>query len=147
MRFAALAKKVPLTLKHEHDADGIIENQNLLNIEFENIDDLLVEARKLITNGEYRESQGLRVINNVITDEIFARNIYKIIEEQQSEYSFETINKIDTSEFQKEYVERFDLNDFYKALVSKINKGLMYEMPVQFFKGYYIKLKERRTMR
>ena len=147
MRFAALAKKVPLTLKHEHDADGILENQNLLNIEFENIDDLLVEARKLITNNEYRESQGLRVINNVITDEIFARNIYKIIEEQQSEYSFETINKIDTSEFQKEYVERFDLNDFYKVLVSKINKGLMYEMPVQFFKGYFIKLKERRTMR
>lgn len=143
MRYAALAHKVPLTLRHEHDADGILENQDSLNIQFDTVDEVLNEARQMLTNDKYKAEREELVSNNVITDAVFARNIRLILDKQISEYKFDDIPKIDTSTFQEEYIKRFKEEDYYKTFASKQNKRMLYIEPYSFIKGSIYKLKER----
>ena len=143
MRYAALAKKAPLTLKHEHDSDGILEKQETLNIEFDNIEDLLIEARKLLNEKEYCKVRGLDIQNAVITEEVFARNIGSIIQNRKSEFVFEDIKYMDTSEFQREYVERFKTEMFYEACARKNNKKLLFVLPISYIRGILIKIRKR----
>ena len=147
MRYAALAGKIPLTLKHEHDADGILENQDQLGIQFKTVEGVLNEAEKLIVDVQYREKKGLIVKNSVITEEIFARNLKLIIENKRSEYTFGDIKEIDTLEFQKEYVARFKVDDYYKTIASKINKNLLFVLPKEFTKGVFLKLRDRKRVK
>lgn len=144
MRYAALASKVPITLRHDHDADGILENQDDLNVQFDTIEEVILEARKLLMDSQYYRERSLMINKSVINDKTFARNINLILDKQSSEYKFDIIPRIDTSEFRQEYVNRFRKEDFYTAFSSKKNKKLLKVEPLFFIIGALFKWKERR---
>lgn len=143
MRYAALARKVPLTLKHEHDADGILENQETLNVEFDEVDELISEARRLLMDSDYCKRRGIQIRNSVLTEDGFASNLDTIIKDKKSRYVFERIELMDTTEFQREYVERFEIEQFYLACTRRMNKRMLFVLPMSYIRGILIKIRKR----
>lgn len=143
MRFAALAHKVPITLKHDHDADGILIDQEKLGVEFENYQDYLNEIDKLLSDDSYRKQQENRVQNAVISEKEFAENIDLVIKEHRTTYSFDIINKLDTSKFREEYKNRYRIAILYKTIARKENAVLIKYFPKEFIVVLILKIKER----
>ena len=75
MNYAATAGKIPITLKHNHDADGLLFNQSKLKIEYEDMDTLLQDVDKLLENPEYLKEREALLNGSVITEEKFRREL------------------------------------------------------------------------
>lgn len=134
MNYAASAGRLPLTLKHNHDADGLLFNQNNLGIEFDTVEELLEEVDKLLTDQQYLKTKEKKLSESVISEERFEINLKSLIENKTTEYDINT-EYIDTIEFRKEYIERFDYDaSLIKAVARKRNKSLVLNFPTSFIK-------------
>lgn len=118
MRYAALAHKVPITLRHDNDADGILLNQEKLGIEFDNYKDYLDEINKLLSNEDYRKKKEISVYNSVMTETDFNLNLELLIKEHKTKYSFDDIPRFDTSKFRSEYKNRYSKKLYIKPLLA-----------------------------
>lgn len=135
MRYAALASKVPVTLRHDNDADGILFNQAELGIEFDSYDNFINEIDKLLTDENYRKSKEALVSEAIMTETVYKNNIRSLIEQNTTEFSLEMPDEIDTSQFRSEYINRINLNQtIMMAIANKRNKTLLYEYPLIFVK-------------
>ena len=143
MRYAAMARKIPITLKHNNDADGILINQHQLGIEFEDYDEYISEIHRLLSNDVYRAEKEDRVSSSVLREEDFARNLKLLIEENTTEYYFKDIERFDTTEFRSEYKKRYTKEQLCKTIAKKSNLRLMRFFPKEFILGLLIKIKER----
>ena len=66
-----------------------------------------------------------------------------LIKSQKTEYSFEKINRFDTSEFRKEYKKRYSKKTLYKTVAQKRNIGIIKYLPIEFFVGGILRVKEK----
>ena len=143
MRYAAMARKIPITLKHNNDADGILINQHQLGIEFEDYDEYISEIHRLLSNDIYRAEKEVMVSSSVLREEDFARNLKLLIEENRTEYYFKDIERFDTTEFRSEYKKRYTNEQLYKTIAKKSNVRLIRFFPKEFILGFFSKIKER----
>lgn len=145
MRYAAYAGKIPLTLKHGDDHEGILFNQAERGIEFDTYEEVIEEADKLIKDNKYREVKEQMLIGAVISEEQFANNIKKIIEFQTSDYHFDDINPIDTTEFKKTYINRIDdiQGLLANCIVNSNNYLIMFRFPRLLIKRIVNKIRQR----
>lgn len=143
MRYAALAHKVPITLKHDNDADGILIDQDKLGIEFDDYQKYLDEIHKLLSDEKYRKQQEDKVKNAVINENDFAENIKLLIEENRTTFHFDVINKLDTLNFRKEYKNRYSVSMLYKSFAKRESFVLIKSFPIEYFVGVFIKIKEK----
>ena len=143
MRYAALANKVPITLKHGNDADGILINQAQLGIEFDDYQDYIDEIDKLLTNVEYRKKKEKLVADSTLTEKSFSDNLKTLIDDQKTQFSFKHIPRFDTTEFRKEYENRYSDKDLYRSFAKKNNVALIRYFPIEIIKGSFIKMKEK----
>ena len=67
MNYSATAGKLPLTLKHGNDSDGLLFNQGNLGIEYNNVEEMLTDIDKLLTNNQYLKNKELALKDSVIT--------------------------------------------------------------------------------
>jgi len=141
MRYAALAHKVPVTLRHGNDADGILINQSDLGIEFDEHENYISEIHKLLSDDKYRELKENLVEQSVLTEERFAYNLKRLIEEHKTEFTFTEIPLFDTTEFRKEYQRRFSADMLYKTIAQKSNIKIARFLPSEFIYGSLIMLK------
>lgn len=147
MKYCAYAKKLPITLKHNNDSDGLLLNQKTAQIEYETMDELIADVDKLLTDAAYlRKREGL-LEGTVITEERFVNNLKNTIENHKTDYNHSFL-EMDTTKFQAEYLERFHLADEKRDLVLYINRSLFYHFPWMFivalkkFAGKILKNKE-----
>lgn len=141
MRYAAIANKLPITLKHEQDSDNILINQNKLGIEFNTVEEIVEEIDKIITNNNYRHNKELNMKNAVLSEIDFAENIKLIMEKQQTNFSIELENRIDTSIFKAEYLNRISIDHVKMSSIAKrINRTLFFDYPFLFIKKVVISL-------
>lgn len=143
MRYAALARKVPITLRHGNDADGILINQSELGIEFDYYQDYILEIYRLLSNDDYRKSKENLVENSVLTESRFASNLKLLIDEHKTELQFDKIQRFDTTEFRLEYKRRFTKEILYKLIGQKSNLKMLRYFPVEFALGIIIRIKEK----
>ena len=133
MRFSAIAGKLPLTLKHEDDSAGILENQSDLGIEFDSYEELIDEIKKSLSDLEYRHRKELALQTSVMSEKEFRENLKKLVEHHITDYSFGELVPIDTSRFRKEYLERFDyFQDIVKEIALIRNGDLVFNFPKEF---------------
>lgn len=138
MNFAASAGKLPLTLKHNNDADGLLFNQSELQIEYDTKEELLRDADRLLNDAEYLSLREEKLKGCVITEERFEKNLKNLINSGATEFDVYT-EAIDTSEFRAEYDKRFALfKEALRILTTKNCRPLMFNFPFVFF-TYYIK--------
>ena len=127
-------------MRHEHDADGILMNQEQLGIEYDDLESMLTDIDKIIENDNYRKDKEVLLEGSVMTENRFANNIKNLIENHATEFSY-SVNMIDTQNFRKEYIERFNFEQsLYNAIVNKINKSLALDYPFFFSKAIIKKL-------
>lgn len=143
MRYAAIAGKVPITLKHGNDSDGILINQDKLGIEFETYQDYINEIDLLLLDSSYRARKEKMLKDSVYDEELFTSELGKVIKENKSSYQFDAINKLDTTEFRNEYKRRYKKRDLYKSIASKKNLWAVIYFPKEFILGLLIKIKEK----
>lgn len=143
MRYAALANKVPITLKHDNDSDGLLINQDSLGIEFENYDEYISEIDKLLLDEVYRHEKEILLRNSVYDEKMFADELELIIKEHKSKTKFEKINEYDTSKFRREYKNRYNKNRLYESIANKNNICLIKYFPKEFAIRCILKLKEK----
>lgn len=143
MRYAAIAHKIPITLKHDNDADGILINQDKLGIEFEDYNDYINEIDKLLSDDLYRKEQEYNVGQSVITADIFKKNIECIIKEHKTQYKFEIINRLNTNKFRKEYKNRYKKSVMYRTIAKKGQPIMIMQMPIVYLIGLIVRIKEK----
>lgn len=132
MKYSALAGKIPITLKHSADSDGLLLNQKQAKIEYNSYKELLNDMDRLLSDGNYLKEREALLEGTVITEERFVNNVRGVIEEHKTDYEHEIV-EIDTSEFQKEFYERFDYKKERDGIVNYINRSLYSSMPWMFW--------------
>ncbi len=140
MRYAALAGKIPVTLKHNNDSDGLLINQEKLGVEFEDYDDYISEIDLLLSNEAYRTQKEKCMKNTVIDEETFNKNLDKLIKEHKTEFFFNKIRKYDTSEFRAEYKKRFSEKTICELIANKKSLFLFAYFPIKYLKGVMYKI-------
>lgn len=132
MKYSALAGKIPITLKHSADSDGLLLNQKQAKIEYNSYEDLISDIDRLLSDEKYLKEREQLLEGTVITEKRFVNNVRGVIEEHKTDYEHEIV-EIDTSEFQKEFYERFDYKKERDEIVNYINRSLYSSMPWMFW--------------
>lgn len=128
MKYSANAGKIPVTLKHESDSDGLLIDQGNRRIEYETFDELIVDVDKLLNDSEYLAEREALLKGSVITEERFIKNVRLAIEEHHTDYEHGG-ERIDTSKFKQEFYDRFDINTAKDQMSSLMNRSLFMECP------------------
>lgn len=139
MKYSALAGKLPITLRHNSDSDGLLLNQANCRIEYDTYEDLIEDVDYLLKDADYLKKREKLLIGSVITEQRFVNNIRTVIEEHKTDY-YHKFFELDTSKFRKEYYERFNYNNEILKVAKIRNISLFSYFPVVFIKGFYNKL-------
>lgn len=143
MRYAAMAGKLPITLKHEHDADGILFHQEDLEIEYDDRDTLLKDVDRLLDDEEYRKKREKKMLGSTILEPDFRRNLKTLIDDNVTEYHLK-IAPVDTERFRSEYLKRFNFDQvLMNSVANKMNGSLCTEFPILFIKKILAKICKR----
>ena len=128
MKYAANAGKLPITLRHEKDSDGLLLDQASRKIEYNTYEELIEDVDKLIENPEYLCEREALLRGSVISEERFVNNVRSTVENHYTDYEHEG-KHLDVSQFRKEFYDRFDLRQVKKKVSRKINRSLFRECP------------------
>lgn len=139
MKYSGLARKLPITLRHNSDSDGLLLHQAERRIEYDSVSELLEDVDKLLTDEIYLREREKLLEGSVITEERFANNVQGVIEKHKTDYEH-NFDYIDTTEFRKEYFERFDLKTEKRRNANKINISLFWEFPLLFIENFVEKI-------
>ncbi|OAA86946.1 hypothetical protein [Clostridium ljungdahlii] len=147
MRYAANAGKIPITLRHNNDADGLLFDQNDREIQYDDFDTLVKDLDHLLNDKEYLNTREKKLNGAIMTEECFVRNIGLLIKEKRTEYCYH-IQEVDTADFRDEYRRRYDCKyGFEHAIAKSINRSLIISFPKFFLKKFVSKLKIKFTER
>ena len=146
MQFAADAKKVPLTLRKEGASD---ENKEILlsqdSVEYDDVDSLVAEASRLLTDEEYRLKRGEELKADLISPSDFAKELGSALEKHRTSYEVK-IKDTDTTEFRKQYIIRFSDKTFRQVIASGNKKTLILDFPGLFLKKVFNKVVKKEKL-
>lgn len=134
MRYACNAGKVPLTLKHEHESDGILYRQPELDIEVETYEDAVAEINKLLSDEIYRRTKEEKLQITVFSKKQAADLYRDLIDNHHSIYPV-IIEDVDTRKFRNEYLKRLVFRKLKTSCIAKkTNKALLFSFPFEFIR-------------
>jgi hypothetical protein len=138
-QYAAIAKKIPLTLKHGESAEGILIGQEQLCMEFETLDDIKEEIDRFMSNPDYVKRKEESLTGSVISIEKFEQEIEKLVSENGEGLPI-SYKHIDTENFRETYLQRCTKGSF-DALFARVDRMIVARyFPVRFFKGGIYKI-------
>ena len=119
MHYAVSAHKIPITLKHNHDADGLLFKQDQIKIEYEDVETLEKDVDKLLKDESYLKERENLLLNSEITEEQFKKELNNLILYQKTNYLIK-LDYVDTNDFRKEFLNRFKgIDDISKSFGKK----------------------------
>lgn len=131
-QYAAMAGKVPLTLKHDDITNGFLIGQQNLNIEFTSLDDIYKQIDFLFNNPQTVNEYSKVLKSTVISSQDFEVQLRKLINEQATDFKVET-EQINTDDFIKTYLERLTNNDITKCYAQRsFFRSILRVYPVKF---------------
>lgn len=143
MRFAAYAGRLPVTLRHNDDGEGILSRQDELDIEFDSYEAVIEEIDRLLTDPAYRSRKEETLKIAVVTKEVTLHDYRQLIETQVSPVPV-LLEEFDTAKFQKEYIERLDYRKIQeKCIATGMNIPLAKYFPAAFIRRAWHKLTVR----
>lgn len=118
MRYAANARKIPLTLMHDHDSEGLLLNQKEASIEYHNYEELIKDIDYLLSDKNYLLQRENLLLNSVMTEDRYCKNLYTLLNCKKTEFSID-YSPIDTINFRKEYINRLKFSDILTPFLKK----------------------------
>jgi len=148
LQYAAKAECIPVTLKRswDDDVEGILLNEENLNLTFTEFEDVCNEIDKLITDTSYFMNKKKNLKNSVITEEEFKNRLNNIICNPLSSYD-ENIETKDTYLFRESYKEFLTENDIVNNVINRKNKSLYISFFDLMIKKIIILLKKHTVMK
>lgn len=133
-QFAALAGKVPVTLRYDECNEGLLINQSELNIEFNELEPLYREVERILTDDQYYRRREEQMFHAVISEAEFENKLFSILRGDYVDNI--AYSKLDTQKFRSDYLTRINNDDIDCLLADKesINAGIKY-MPSEFIRG------------
>ena len=128
MKFSAHAKKIPVTLRHNADSDGLLLDQAAAKIDYDTYEALVEDVDRLLKDEQYLRSREALLEGKTITQQRFDNNLRSAIETQTTDYDH-AYEKQDTTEFIAEYYRRFNIAEVYRNICDKQNLPLLLRMP------------------
>lgn len=128
MKYAAHAKKIPITLRHNTDSDGLLIDQAAAKIEYDSYAALVEDVDRLLTDEAYLRSREALLEGKTITQQRFDNNLRSAIETQSTDYDH-AYEQQDTTEFIAEYYRRFCIADVYSAFCNRRNLSVLFRIP------------------
>ena len=115
MQYAAVAGKVPLTLRFEHDSDGLLLNQESIGIMCETFDEMKEDINLLLTDSAYNEAKSRLMEGAVISEQDFDRAVEKLLHENET--GFAIAEEIpDLSGFLKTYLDNISEGEYNRII-------------------------------
>lgn len=128
MKFSAHAKKIPVTLRHNADSDGLLLDQAAAKIEYDSYAALVEDVDRLLTDEAYLRSREALLEGKTITQQRFDGNLRSAIETQSTDYDH-AYEKQNTTEFIAEYYRRFRIADVYDHICNGRHIWVLLRIP------------------
>lgn len=123
MQYAVIAGKLPLTVKHGNDADGILINQHSREIEYDSCEKLIKDVHKLLLDESYLNAREEELKDSILSEEQFNEEVELLLEKGSTSF-IPQITEIDTRAFREDYKKRFSKIDFENVIASRANRSL-----------------------
>lgn len=138
-QYAASAGIVPVTLKHDDDADGYLLNQSRINVNFCKEIDLYKEIDNLILDDSYFSKRKEQMEHAIISSKEFLENIQRLFKNETGlEINY---TDIDIISFRDEYLKRLRYRDIDSFLVNKKTFKTSFKyIPFHLLRGLIIKI-------
>lgn len=133
MQYAAVAGKIPLTLRYKDDCSGILINQDELNVEFDGLPSLKEEIDRLMTDREYLHKRSGQMGSAVISPDTFNNTLKEIIGGNSLGFPIK-FRHVDTETFRKIYLERIGSGEFY-GYFARRSVLIFRQFPLEFGLG------------
>lgn len=134
IQYAAEAGKVPLTLRFEHDPDGLLINQEQLGVVFDSYEDMKKEIDRLLNIPGYREEKGKQMEGAVISEEVFNRTVEKLLAENETGFPIADARP-DMSGFRKMYLENISEGEYNRIIAREGGAAGLRLFPVRYMLG------------
>lgn len=143
-QYAAIAGRLPLTLKYDDGTDGFLINQDDLDIEFNNLEELKLKIHKIINDEEYLKQEEVKITKSVITAEQFEKNLLSLINNKKTDFIL-LYKEINNQNLLKEYVENMTYNKFCNIVAGHRKICVLKLFSKEFIYGICIKIKKKLT--
>lgn len=141
-QYSAVAGKLPITLcEGKRDLSGLIFNRDKLKVEFNDIDLLAKEVNLILSDDLYRKKKESYLVNSVISEELFSKELKRLIEFHKTEFELSTNDSTDISEMRNEYMRSFNLQEQLFIAISS------YRIMARLFPLCFIKLCIRKIIK
>lgn len=138
-QYAAAAGKVPLSLVYDDCSVGVLLKEDILeNIFIKEKEKFREELERLLTDKNHLSEQEKLMENQLMTQECFEENLYRLFEHGSTDFSIVYNEKLDVSKFQKLYLSQVKRADIYGIFADKNQKWLMLKnFPCEFIQGVF----------
>lgn len=141
-QYAALAKKLPLTLKFGDLSNDFLINQDALGIEYNNYDDLINELDELLNNPDLLFKRSATIDKNVISPEVFERQLKKMLEEKETEFHL-NYSSVKVEDLFSEYAHNFSDKKMIDIIYGTKKMIVFKLFPTIFFWGKVERIKNK----
>lgn len=145
-QYAVAAGKIPITLKHNNEGDGLLINQSERQIEYLIVDELVDDTVELLKNADYRRRRELLLDGAIVSESEFAFQLAKVLDNHRTDFQMK-FTAPDTTEFRKEYIHRFSIWNMERIIASKTNISLFGDYWRVFLKKAIGKVSDRKICR
>lgn len=138
-QYAAKVGKVPLTLKYDNITDDFLLNQDRIEIEYDSIDGLLLEADKLLSDEKYLADRNALMKSCVIDENEFCDELKNALKLHKTKHKV-IIKNMELTKLIEEYQSRMTSVEINKLLVQKEQMYLVRYFPVRMMIGIICKV-------
>lgn len=141
-QYAAVAEKLPLTLKYDECTDGFLINQEKLDIEFYSLNRLKEKIDKVLLDSQYLSNEEIKIKKSVITQKDFDENLKMILDRQRTTYNI-SFRPVDTTNVRREIAENMTFIKLCDIVAGHRKLCVIKLMPKEFLIGIFFKIKRK----
>ena len=142
MQYAAVAGKLPMTLRGSDIGEGILEHQKELGIEFISKEQLLEDIDRLLQDDAYLQMKSKGIEKTVISEQEFTNELLTILEQDSNHCEIE-YRDIDTKQFQQLYLDNFNRDTVEEIISQKKYSVLFWRFPLVYVSGAIKKIRTK----
>lgn len=141
-QYAAMAHKLPITLRHDQESEDILINQNKLGIFFDSKEELLKEVHHLLTDVDYLNAREEKMEGSVIKASRFKEELSNAINYGYTTFQFNDM-ELNLKRVRDEFKNRFRRERLERCIIRRKNYHLVPFFPAALVTYYIRRLRER----
>lgn len=130
-QYAAMAGKLPVTLRFDSEADGYLLGQQELGLEASDMEQAKALLHRVVTDDAFRRKKEEQIKNAVINEDIFLQQLQKLLAIGKSDFPI-ALYPVDVADLRKEYLAAFTRKEVASILAVNNFSAVAPYLPVEF---------------